>query len=369
MSRRSNHATFGSTFARAARSRSGMALVVAAIAGGVTATATAAISDITGLTSTITTAPSVTKTGLSGYGASYSIYQPAETYSLNYNGEDDAVKTVTAGSLGTYTLSSLGNVVVRRGATGGNNDTVWYAGSGNGANGSTVTLDGSLVSGFNQALSSNNLLMGADNVFSNMGNAVGNNTNVDRIDVMFTAGFVASASQAFSIMDRGPSNDHDAFKIAAITSLTNGAPSGYGPLISFSDGTWGETNLVPTQEENIVRESDSASNTTFHPSDSTAQSIGGVLVQANSLVPAGTTIYGYSIFAANVTGTGSELVNWTNTTYFPPADSTSTGGGLDPVATLAALYTPAPVPEPASCTLIAAALGGMLGRRPKRTLA
>ena len=370
MSSRFNHAAMGPGSIRSAASRTGLALIAAAFAACFTPGASAAINDITSLTTSMTTASSVTKTSLSGYGASYSIYKTADNYNLDYNGQDDAVKTVTAGSLGTYTVgSTLGTVTVRRASTGGDNDTVWYAGTGTGTNNSTVVLDGTLVTGFNQALSSNNLMMGADNVFSNMGNAVGNNTNVDRIDVQYSA-FKASTAEAFTVMDRGPTNDHDAFKIAAITAIgANGAPSAYGPLISFTDGTWGHTSLVvPTQEENIVRENDSTSSPTFHPSDSTAQSIGGVLIQSSSLVAPGTTIYGYSLFAANVAGSGSELVDWTNTTYFPAADSTSTGGGLDPVATLAGLYTPVTaVPEPATCTLLAAtAMGGTLARRPKR---
>jgi len=343
-----------------------LAILVAAAALALVDHSFAAISNITGLTTTMSTGTSTMMTNLSGYGASYSIFKSSYTYTLDYLGEDDAVKTVTAGSLGTYNVSSIGTAVVRRSSTGGNNDTVWYQGAGNGANHSTVTLDGPLVSGFNQAFSSNNLLLGADNVFSNKGNAVGNNTNVDRVDVLFSGGFSAGTT-AFSIMDRGPSNDHDAFKIAAITALaSNGTPSAYGPLISFNDGTWGTTSLIPTVQEDIVRENNALAGATLHPSDSTAQTIGGVLIQTDSLVPAGTKIYGYSLFAANVTGTGNQLVDWTNTTYFPPADSTSTGGGLDPVGTLADLYIPVAVPEPTSCVLAAMAVGTALSRRPRR---
>jgi hypothetical protein len=327
----------------------------------------AAISNVTSLTTSLTTGASTTVSGQSGYGASYSIYKTSSTYNLDFTGEDEAVKTVTAGSLGTYQVSGLGTVTVRRSSTGGNNDTVWYAGTGNGTNKSTVMLDGSLVSGFNQALSSNNLLMGADNVFSNEGNAVGNNTNVDRIDVVFSAGLTAGTN-AFSVMDRGASNDHDAFKIAAITGIgTNGQPTSYGPLISFGDGTWGNTNLLPVEEENILRKNNTLAGATLHPSDSTAQAIGGVLIQTDSLVSAGTKIYGYSLFSADAKGTGSQLVDWTNTTYFPPANATSSGGGLDPVATIAALYTPlTAVPEPAMCSLLMFAACGILGRRHRR---
>jgi hypothetical protein len=343
------------------------ALAAAVLPLAMTSVSSAAISTITSLTTQTSYGVPQTVSGQSGYGAAYSIFQPKSTYNLTYLNEDESVKTLTAGTLGTYTVGSLGTVTVRRSSTGGNNDTIWYLGSGNGTNHSTVTMDGPLVSGFNQAFSSNNLLIGADNVFSNTGNAVGNNTNVDRIDVTFPVGLTASANEAFSVMDRGASNDHDSFKIAAITGLdSTGKPSSYGTLFSFSDGTWGTTNLIPTSQENILRKNDTLSGGTLHPSDSTAQSIGGVLIQTDSLVAPGTKIYGYSLFSEEVTGKGSQLVDWTNTTYFPPANATSTEGGLDPVATLAAVYVPVAVPEPTSIGMLGAAALGLMARRRRK---
>ena len=219
-----------------------LAAIASVSAAGAGQSASAAIANITSLTSVKTTGTATSVTGLSGYGASYSPFKTSNTYTLSYLNIDQSVQTLTAGSLGTFQVSNLGTAVVRRASTGGNNDTVWYMGSSTGANKSTVTLDGPQVSGFNQAFSSNNLMLGADNVFSNKGNAVGNNTNVDRIDILFTGGIQAGLT-AFSIMDRGPTSDHDSFQIAAITAMKNGLPSAYGPLIAFRDGNWGTTNL------------------------------------------------------------------------------------------------------------------------------
>ncbi len=363
-----------SRVARRARSAAVMSTAVAAAILGMNRTSFAIPSslgtaaDVTSITTTMTAGTPSTLTNQAGYGASYSVFKAANSYTLNYLGEDDSIKTVTAGTLGTYMISGTGTAVVRRSSTGGNNDNIWYDGSGNGSNHSTVTLDGPLLSGFNQAFTSNNILVGADNVFSNRGNAVGNNTNVDRIDLLFTGGILASTASAFSIFDRGPSNDHDSFKIAAITSLgSTGLPTSYGQLQSFSDGTWGKTAVVPNQQENITRKNDAVAGSTLHPSDLTTQTLGGVLIQTSDLAPIGTKIYGYSLFSGAVTGTGNQLVDWTNTTYFPPADSTSTGGGLDPTATLSALYTA--VPEPTTGTLMLAGLTGLIARRPKRAAA
>jgi hypothetical protein len=356
----------------------GKALVAAAVAAtGLVMSAGTSFgltNDITALTTSLTTGSSTTVNNVTGYGASYSPFLSTNTYTMHYLGEDEAITSVTAGSLGTYSVSGLGTATVRRGSSGANNDTVWYQGSGTGANHSTVTLDGPLVSGFNQAFNSNNLLMGADNVFSNMGNAVGNNTNVDRIDLVYngsSGGLKAGAGTAFSVLDRGPSNDHDSFDIAAITGYNpvTGQPTSYGPVIKFTDGTWGETALQTTTQEDITRKNDSISGDTLHPSDSTAQAIGGVLIQTDSLVPTGTTIYGYSIFPPTLSytgnGSGTQLADWTNSSHYIPADSTSTGGGLDPAATLGALYSQS-VPEPATGALAALAIGGFMIRRPNR---
>ena len=310
-----------------------------------------AFADVTSISTHNTVATASTLSSIAGYGASYSVYQPKDTYTVKYLGEDDAITSLNAGALGNFSVSSQGTTVVRRGATGGNNDTVWYVGTGNGNNKSTVTLDGPTVSSFTQAFAANNVLMGADNVFSNSGNAVGNNTNVDRIDVMFSGGLTASAAQAFAIFDRGPTNDHDTFKIAAITALSNGAPSAYGSLQTFSDGTWGKPVITPpgTGQENIIRKNNTVPGDSFHPSDLTTQSVGGVLIQTDTLATAGTKIYGYSIFSATASGSSSALVNYAG---LPPANSTSTGGGLDPLATLGLLYTStSAVPEPTTALL------------------
>jgi hypothetical protein len=295
----------------------------------------------------------------------YSGFTPGNAYNVSFGGQDVQVTSVTGGGV-TYNASGMGTVTARRltGATN-DNDQLWYAGSGN-ASSSSLSVNGPQLSGFNAALSTNNIDLGADNLFSNTGNPVGNNSNVTRLDVEFGA-FKASNLSAFSIFDRGPTDDHDAFKIAAITAVdANGNPANYGPLLSYGDGTWGTTDVTPSAEELILRRNDSSAGP-LQPSDVTNQPIGGVIVPTSLLVPAGTTIYGYSLFAPTVTGSGTELTEWTDTTYFPPADSTSTGGGIDPAATVGVLFTarPAAVPEPAS--LAAAAAGaGLVARRARR---
>jgi hypothetical protein len=262
----------------------------------------------------------------------------------------------------------------RYSGTSENNDTLWYAGTSTGtASGSTLHLSApnfgnSSTSPITAAFDTNNLLVGSDNLFSNTGNAVGNNTNVARLDILFTGGIKAAASSAFAIMDRGPTNDHDSFGIAAILAESNGVPTKYGPLETYKDGTWGETALsVPYSNEMILRKNDSTASNSLQPSDSTGQSVGGVLIPTTSLGElAGTTIYGYSLFSGAVpsTDTSAQLVAYAS---LPTANSTSTGGGLDALATVGVLYTTA-VPEPTTVALASVATLGLLGRRPKKNL-
>jgi hypothetical protein len=359
--------------AKFARSRTVLAAAIAATSLGMAASSYGAFSSVTSITTSSTTGTTSSVSPVAGVGASYSIYNHSSyTYTMSYQGNDDAITSLTAGGQ-TYKVMPTAGVVSDVSANGSNNNLViWEAGTGTGVNHSTTTLQGPAVTSFASAFNSNNVLVGADNVFSNMGNAVGNNTDVRRIDVLFSGGISASASSAFSVFDRGPTNDHDSFYIAAITAESGGKPSAYGSLIPVLDGTWGTTSITPPgeTEEQILRATINSSGSitsSFAPSDETNQTVGGVLIPTDGLVANGVEIYGYSLFAGDsaIAGdSGSQLVNAQN---LPPADSTSTGGGLDPVATLGNLYyISSPVPEPTTGVLALVGLTGMLGRRAKR---
>ncbi|MGC4036155.1 MAG: T9SS type A sorting domain-containing protein [Chitinophagaceae bacterium] len=67
----------------------------------------------------------------------------------------------------------------------------------------------------------------------------------------------------------------------------------------------------------------------------TGQGIGGVAFRFSDFgIANGTKIYGYSLMANDFSGTtGSNVVDYTNTTYFP-TNSGETVGGLDPLAVM-----------------------------------
>jgi hypothetical protein len=366
-------------FARTARSKTVLAAAVATTGLGLSSISRGALyPTITAITTTMTTGTTTSVNGVVGVGASYSQFQAPTDYTMNYAGDDQKITSVTAGGVtytaGAVTATATADYNTAFGASD-NNDNVWEVGTG-GTGSNVVNLKGPNLGGtssgaVDKALSGNNILVGADNVFSNTGNPVGDNTDIVRIDEVFPTAITTSSTKAFAIYDRGPTTDHDAFQIAAITSINpiTGAPTSYGPLVSFADGTWGTTNVVSSQQEDILRMNNSSSSPVLHPADLTNQPIGGVLIPTTSLnVAAGTTIYGYSLFSPDVpsNATSAQLLNTANSAIYPEANSTSTGGGLDPVGAIGVLYTQTAVPEPASASLMILAAGGYLARRPKR---
>jgi hypothetical protein len=355
----------GSTVSKASKA----ILATAAMAGlGYATNAFAAPADVTAMSTTFTAGATTQVTGVTGYGDSTTGFLGTNSYTIKYLGGDLAVTTVTANGK-TYTASANGQAVVRRNSVGPNNDILWYAtqGTADPKNGSTITLEGPQESGYNAALSQNNLFVGADNIFGNKGNGHGNNTDVERVDLLYTSGITTDSTKIFTIFDRGLTGQHDGFKIAAITALDgSGKPSAYGPVLTLNQGAWGNTSLLPLDGYTIMRKNNTLVNDKFHPSDQTLQTIGGVAINTTDLEPQGTTIYGYSLFAPDVTGTGSQLLDWTNSTFYPTNSNSSANGnaGLDPEAGAGVLFTC--IPEPSTATIMTVVAGALLTRRSKR---
>ncbi|MBD2110436.1 MULTISPECIES: DUF11 domain-containing protein [Cyanophyceae] len=210
-----------------------------------------------------------------------------------------------------------------------------------------LTLAPGQVAGIEEAMLSNIINRGIDNVFNNVPEVApeqnGQETanNIERIDYIITAPgiLVPVADQGnvgFLILERG---GNDAFKIAAITALDgNGAPAAYGPLINISTANWGASNDV--QVASAVMRWDDLNDSTpplFRPSHVVgAQPVRGIFFPINSLVTApdnANPIFGYSLFAVDVNGSGAQLVNFFDTTVFPTNTTGANAvGGLDLIA-------------------------------------
>ena len=184
-----------------------------------------------------------------------------------------------------------------------------------------------------------NLFVGTDNVFGNQGDSNGNNNNIERIDSVFSAsGITVNNTLAFAVFERGPTNGHDGFKIAAITGIdASGNPTSYGPLINVVAGTWGTTSLgllnTLVTRNNATQPGADAT----HPSAATSgQVLGGVSLNViqDLGIPAGAKIFGYSLFSPD-TPANANLVNWNS---FPTNTNSNSPGGLDPAAYNGVLY-------------------------------
>ncbi|NET51443.1 MAG: hypothetical protein F6K09_22805 [Merismopedia sp. SIO2A8] len=148
----------------------------------------------------------------------------------------------------------------------------------------------------------------------------------ERIDFIYGQSMKVTSTgdlgeSGFAIFERG---GNDSFKIAAITALdSNGNPADYGNLIEVQDNQWGDTGFdVNTY---FMSQNVDAGDATLRPDDHFgSQDVTGVFVSFDDLgVAADQTIYGYSIFDTNTTGSGTELVDWTDRNHFPDATASS----------------------------------------------
>jgi hypothetical protein len=248
--------------------------------------------------------------------------------------------------------SVAGSAYIRRNTTAGNanNASVWYD------QGTTTDFEAPYATSYSSLLLGNNLLRGSDNTFANgVGVSEG---NIERLDFLFnTSGITTTISTAFAVFDRGSVGQHDNVKIAVITGWdsVNNVPTSYGGvLVGLTPTHYGTTNVAADFTYSLFRYSNG--NNLGSPywndnSETGTQGLGGATISMSDLgITAGTTIYGYSLMAGDVTDGGSvgNLVDWTNTTYYSTSTSGATGtGGIDLSAVNGVLYNKR-VPEPST---------------------
>ena len=277
----------------------------------------------------------------------------------NLNGETFERTTVaitqfkdTAGNV--YDANTVaGAAYVRRNTTAGNanNSSMWYTDvDGNGK------FDATYATTYASLLLGNNILRGSDNTFANGTDATSG--NIERLDFVFSAsGITSNASTSFAVFDRGAIGVHDNVKIAVITGWdsVNNVPTSYGgTLVSLDSSDYGNTNLTSDFAYNLFRytNGDNLGSPYWNSDTETgSQGLGGAIVSMADLgITAGTTIYGYSLMAYDVTtgGNMANLVNWNNATYYATNTTNATGtGGIDLSAVNGVLYNRR-VPEPST---------------------
>ena len=282
---------------------------------------------------------------------------------------ENTARPITGLTTGVSNYAILGvanNVFVRRNGVSPNQSSVWYA------DGTAPNLAGVHQNNYAQMLLSNNLNAGSDNTFSNAG--TGPTTgNIERLDFTWNSSVTVSNALAFGIFDRGVAALHDSFAIAAITAVdVLGNPTAFGSLLKVASGWGGGSNPGADMSYRLFRYNNGdAISASTESAETNRQGIGGVIVRAFDLglVP-GQQIYGYSLMSVDVTATNStQLLDWTNGTFFPTnSDGTTGGGGIDLAAVNGLAFIA--VPEPATWGFLLVGLGfaGFCAARKQRSL-
>jgi len=268
----------------------------------------------------------------------------AEGYT--FENSQRALTSFTTATATYQVTSGADNVFVRRNAVNNNQSSVWYTSSGVGTN-----LSGIHQVNYGQMLASNNVFLGSDNTFANgTANTTG---NIERLDFTWNNPITVTNALAFAVFDRGAVGVHDSFAIAAVTAIDAfGNPTAYGTLLKVSAGWGGATNPIADFNYRLFRYSagDAITASTAN-SEVGTQGIGGIAIKAIDLgLALGSTIYGYSLMGADVTATNSaQLLDWTNSTFYPTTtDGTTGGGGIDLAALNGLAFGAVPEPAPSA---------------------
>ncbi len=306
------------------------------------------------------------------------------TETVTFDNNQLQVINFSAGGTTYYAAASAQEAIIRRNTAsdtyGADHYSQWYAYSGTSGH---PTYEGVYESNANTALLGNNLYEGSDNLFTNNNGNTQSSDDVERLDfILNQSGETATNGQAFAVFDRGNASNHDSFKIAVITAVdSNGNPTAYGgKLITVTPSEYDTSaNPVGNQNYTVFRYDDTTSVNNISDSDNAVtgagivstdlgdQGVGGVVLTMSQLgISSGTTIYGYSIMAADVytsatsavtinTTISADLVNYLNTSIYPTntSDNTTTGdgnyGGIDLMAVNGLEFsTTKMTPEPAA---------------------
>jgi hypothetical protein len=312
-------------------------------------------------------------------------YSPTITFqSKTYNVTSftaGTAKSIGSTATDTYirrnTDSNANGTPNQSGIDNNNYSSVWYATTGTGAQ---TTMQGTNQASMAAVLSSNNTLLGADNVFSNSSTAATVAAgNIERVDFYWSGGFTAISSDGFAVFDRGAAGGHDTFKIAVFTGwdTVNNKPTTYsGTVVKPVAANYGASNLdydpvtAGTQGNlanyNLFRYANGDNLTTLAQKDtgSATQGIGGVFISFQDLgIPQGTTVYGYSVMAADVVTTNlANLADWTNTAVYL-TNTADANGGIDLMGFNGRRF----VPEPSTYgAMLMGVTAGVLGWRRYR---
>jgi hypothetical protein len=299
----------------------------------------------------------------------------------NFDNQINTITSITVGGNVKTIAVAADAAYVRRSSAAGNNANIWEVAT----SASNLVAANTSASTLESVMISNNSLMGVNDLFTNTGGtpaAIANN-NIERVDYYFNGGFAAIPGEGFAIFDRAADhNAADGFQVAVITGwntstnqatayggnvveITAGAASKYGAALDYDPLTAGSQTSFTYQ---ILRFQGNGNNlSTLTQADATnAQSVFGVYISFADLgIANGTTVYGYSIMANDVTNVTANLVDWNNATYYP-TNTPDSSGSIDLLAVNGKKWIPEPSTYGAIFLGIGSALVGL--RRWRKSL-
>ncbi|MEO6454976.1 MAG: T9SS type A sorting domain-containing protein [Ginsengibacter sp.] len=272
-----------------------------------------------------------TTSSVAPYDSTYTVGANIYNWGVSPNNKVLYLDGFNAGTKGyVYSPSVTGNVKLRRvnnANISGNYTIEWAEAVTVGAN--TFNLFPEYQSHLDTFLNNHVYNKGVDNLFDNI---TANRNNIERLDWLATSAYSTPTpdSSGFAVFDRGNPGTHDPFCIAAITSVdVAGDPLTYGPIVRVGREDYGDPG--PSLTYRVLKAT--------YPSKllitgaSISQNRGGVFISLKDLgVTANTPIYGYSLFSNDLPGTATsaDLVDVTNSTFFPLG--TGAQGGIDLIA-------------------------------------
>lgn len=180
------------------------------------------------------------------------------------------------------------------------------------------------LGGLDQVINSFTCNRGSDNLFANVGST---NSNIERMDLILTAGISATNPSARGILIN-ERNGNDAFKVAPILSLDgSGEVATLGALLNVPSSAWG--SVGPSITSTVMSRELGVDSFLRPKQDIGSQTVSGVFITLSEMgIAAGTTIYGVALFPNDVTS-AMDLVGLTDV---PSNTTEAAGGGLDMMA-------------------------------------
>ena len=306
------------------------------------------------------------------------------TGGITYLNRDRLVNTVDTAS-GEYRFDGplANNVYFRRNTDSSGNGSPNQ--SNDNPNNSTIIyqVDGSsrnygdYNSSLEQLFLDGNLYAGLRNPFGN-GAGTSTSSNIERIDFYFAGGYTVQSNDALVFFDvENIGNFGDGFRIAAFTGVgtVNGfsnAPTTYantgllvapdsfgGPIDNPQFGASGDYRRA------TFTNGDSLAGTASNLASAGELQLVGILISFADLgISAGTTIYGYSLMAGDVTPlSATSLVNGNNATYYPTNTDPAGYGNMDFMGFGAQIARPVPEPSTYGALLLVAGAAVLGSRR------